>query len=67
MKLFARWKKLWRAGQRGQAVTETALLMFLIFVLGIATDWLMRSHPQMLNAIDTHVRGFYFVLSLPFP
>jgi len=29
--------------------------------------WLMKTHPQMLNMIDIHVRGFYFTLSLPFP
>ena len=33
----------------------------------VGTDWLLRTHPQMLNAINLHVRGFYFTLSLPFP
>jgi hypothetical protein len=29
--------------------------------------WLMKTHPQMLDAINIHVRGFYFTLSLPVP
>jgi hypothetical protein len=65
--MIARWKRLWRQGQRGQALTETSLLLFLLFGLGIGTNWLLRTHPQMLNAINIHVRGFYFTLSLPFP
>ena len=64
---MARLRKLWRSGQRGQAVTETALLMILIFVLGIGVDWLLKSQSRGINFIDIHVRGFYFVLSLPFP
>jgi len=65
--MIARLRKLWRSGQRGQAVTETALLMILIFVLGIGVDWLLKSQSRGINFIDIHVRGFYFVLSLPFP
>ncbi|TMA29332.1 MAG: hypothetical protein E6J78_02965 [Deltaproteobacteria bacterium] len=65
--MMARLRKLWRSGQRGQAVTETALLMILIFVLGIGVDWLLKSQSRGINFIDIHVRGFYFVLSLPFP
>jgi hypothetical protein len=65
--MIARWRKLWKSGQRGQAVTETALLMILLFVLGIGVDWLLKSQTRGINFIDIHVRGFYFVLSLPFP
>jgi hypothetical protein len=65
--VIRRIRKLWRAGQKGQAMTETALLTFLILALGVGGDWLMKTHPDMLNAINVHVRGFYFTLSLPFP
>jgi hypothetical protein len=65
--MIRRIRKLWRAGQKGQAMTETALLTFLLLALGVGVDWLMKTHPDMLNAISVHVRGFYFTLSLPFP
>ncbi len=65
--MIRRIRKLWQSGQKGQAMTETALLVFLIFVLGIASDWLLRSQSRSLNFIDIHIRGFSFTLSLPFP
>jgi hypothetical protein len=33
----------------------------------VGGGWLMKNHPEMLNAINTHVRGFYYLISLPFP
>jgi hypothetical protein len=66
--MIARWKKLWRSGQKGQAVVEQGLLLAtLLGGLAVGGAWLMKTHPQMLNVINIHVRGFYFVLSLPFP
>ena len=53
--MIRRIKRLWRSGQKGQAMTETALLTFLLLALGVGTDWLMRTHPQMLNALDFYL------------
>jgi hypothetical protein len=59
-----------RAGrhQSGQALTESGLLLAtLVGGLAVGGVWLMKTHPEMLNAINTHVRGFYYLISLPFP
>lgn len=68
MSFSLRWKKLWSSGQKGQALVEQGMLLAtLLGGLAVGGVWLMRTHPQMLNAINTQVRGYYFVLSLPFP
>ena len=68
MKLLERWRKLSRAGERGQALVEQGILLAtLLGGLAVGGVWLMRTHPQMLNAIDIQIRSYYFVLSLPFP
>jgi hypothetical protein len=55
-------------GESGQALVEQAILLStLLGVLVVGSLWLMRTHPEMIHAIDVQVRGFYFVLSLPFP
>ena len=65
-RLRARLRSL--LGQRGQALTETGLLLAtLLGGLAVGGLWLMKTHPEMLNAINIQVRGFYFTLSLPFP
>jgi hypothetical protein len=52
--------------QRGQALVEQGLLLATLLGMGAAGGaWLMTTHPQLLNALDIHVRGIYFVLSLP--
>lgn len=57
-----------RRGERGQALVESSLLLAaLVGALAVGGTWLMRTHPRMLDAIGAQVRGFYFVLSLPFP
>ena len=57
-----------RRDQRGQALTEQSLLLAVLSgALAVGGAWLMKTHPQMLHAIDIHVRGFYLTLSLPFP
>jgi hypothetical protein len=55
-------------GQSGQALAEQAVLLATFVGAGAAgAAWLMKTHPDLLNALDVHVRGVYFVLSLPFP
>lgn len=58
-------KRGWRS-EEGQALTETALLCFLILVAGAAADAVLRQ-PALLEAIDAYVRSYSFALSLPFP
>ena len=68
MRLLKRWKQLWSRGQQGQALTEQGILLAtLLGGMAVGGVWLMKRHPDLLNAIDIHVRGFYFTLSLPFP
>jgi Flp pilus assembly pilin Flp len=53
-------------GQRGQALVEQGVLLAALAGAGAAGGtWLMKVHPDLLNALDIHVRGIYFVLSLP--
>jgi hypothetical protein len=64
----ARWRRLWSAGQKGQALVEQGILLAtLLGGMAVGGVWLMKTHPQMLNAINIQVRSYYFVLSLPFP
>ncbi len=54
--------------QSGQALTESSLLLAtLLGGLAVGGVWLMKTHPEMMNAFNVHVRGFYYLLSLPFP
>ena len=64
----ARWRRLRAAGQSGQALVEQGVLLAtLLGGLAVGGVWLMKTHPDMMNAINIHIRGYYFVLSLPFP
>ncbi len=66
--MIARWRKLWRGGQRGQALTEQGILLAtLLGGLAVGGVWLMKTHPQMLDMITIQVRSYYFTLSLPLP
>jgi Flp pilus assembly pilin Flp len=54
--------------QKGQALVEQGILLAtLVGALAVGGVWLMRTHPDMMNAINIQVRSYYFVLSLPFP
>jgi hypothetical protein len=54
--------------QSGQALTESSLLLAtLLGGLAVGGLWLLKTHPDQINALDLHIRGIYFVLSLPFP
>lgn len=67
MRACARALRLLR-GQRGQALVEQGVLLAtLLGGLAVGGVWLMRTHPELMNAINIEVRGFYFTLSLPFP
>ncbi|HWE24203.1 MAG TPA: hypothetical protein VG496_09705 [Myxococcales bacterium] len=47
---------------------ETSLLLAtLVGGLAVGGVWLMRAHPEMMDAIDAAVRSYSFALSLPFP
>ncbi len=65
---MARWQLLWSRGQRGQALVEQGVLLAtLLGALAVGGVWLMKTHPEMMNALNTQIRSYYFVLSLPFP
>jgi hypothetical protein len=60
--------RFFRHGESGQALVESGLLLAaLLGCLAVGGTWLMKSHPQLLRALDAGVRGSYFLLSLPFP
>lgn len=54
--------------QSGQALVEQGVLLAALLGVGAAGGvWLLKTHPDLMNALDLHFRGIYFVLSLPFP
>ena len=66
--MIARWKKLRARGQSGQALVEQGILLAtLLGGMAVGGVWLMKTHPDMMNAINIQIRSYYFVLSLPFP
>ena len=66
--MIARWRRLRKAGQSGQALVEQGVLLAtLLGGLAVRGVWLKKTHPDMMNAINIHIRGYYFMLSLPFP
>ena len=58
-------KRGWRS-EEGQALTETALLCFLILVAGAAADAVL-SRKAMREESNAYVRSYSFALSAPFP
>ncbi|HUJ26522.1 MAG TPA: hypothetical protein VLW85_10915 [Myxococcales bacterium] len=66
--MISRWRKLWRRGQRGQALAEQGILLATLLAgLAVGGTWLMKTHPEMMKALDTQMRSYYFVVSLPIP
>ena len=63
-----RWAWRFLRSERGQALVEQGVLLTaLLCAAAVGGAWLLRAHPQMLNAIHIAVRSYYFALSLPFP
>jgi hypothetical protein len=63
-----RFLRRWKSAAKGQALVEQGVLLASLLGAGaVGTLWLMREHPDLLNALNVHLRGIYFVLSLPFP
>ena len=55
-------------GERGQAAVEYAIMTSYMLVAGVlTTPVLMKFAPEMLNAFQIYLDGFYLVFSLPFP
>ena len=66
--LRQRWWRLCAAGQSGQAMVESSVLLAtLLGGLAVGGGLLMRYHPAMMNVLDTYMKGFYFTYSMPFP
>ena len=64
----ARWRRLLNGGQSGQALGEQGILLAtLVGGLAVGGAWLMKTHPDLITAVNGQVRGYYFMLSLPFP
>lgn len=52
----------------GQAAVEYAVMTFYLLVgTAVAAPFIMKFAPDMLNALQIYMDGFYFTLSLPFP
>ena len=67
IRVFPWWLRLCEA-QSGQALTESSILLAtLVAGLLFGGALLTRYHPEMMNALDIYLRGFYFTYSLPFP
>jgi hypothetical protein len=54
--------------ESGQALAEEGILLVTLLGIGaVGGLWLVKEHPLALHAIDTAVRSYLFMLSLPFP
>lgn len=57
-----------REGEAGQAGVEYAISTVVLVTAGlVALPVVQRFAPDMLNALQIYVDGFYFSLALPFP
>ncbi len=54
--------------QAGQAAVEYAVMTAsLLLTTALAAPFILKFAPDMINALQIYMNGFYFVLSLPFP
>lgn len=68
--LLALWvrARLASGDQRGQAAVEYVVMTAsLLLTTALAAPFILKFAPDMINALQIYVNGFYFVLSLPFP
>ena len=57
-----------RREERGQAAVEYAVMSAYMLAAGlVASPFVMKFAPEMLNALQIYIDGFYFALALPFP
>lgn len=57
-----------RDDESAQAAVEYALMTsYLLVVVLLGTPFLMAFAPEMLNALQIYMDGFYFSLALPIP
>jgi hypothetical protein len=57
-----------RDEESGQAAMEYAIMSaYLLVFVGAASPWVIRFAPEMLNALQIYMDGFYFTLALPLP
>lgn len=54
--------------ESGQAAMEYAITSaYLLVFVTASAPWVMRFAPEMLNALQIYMDGFYFTYALPFP
>lgn len=65
---FGHLRNALAAQERGQAAVEYAIMSAYLLTAGVvAYPLLLRFAPNMINALQIYVDGFYFVFSLPIP
>lgn len=65
--LIALYRRL-LGDEQGQAAVEYAIsTAYLLVLTTVGTPFLLKFAPEMLNALQIYVDGFYFCFSLPFP
>ena len=68
VRLVERLRARLARGQEGQAAVEYAIsASYLLVATLLATPFIVKFAPEMLNAFQIYVDGFYFCFSLPFP
>lgn len=54
--------------ETGQAAMEYAIMsVYLLVFVTVSAPWVMRFAPEMLNALQIYMDGFYITLALPLP
>jgi hypothetical protein len=57
-----------RPAEAGQALVESSILAATVLGVVFGGGWyLLRTQPDMMNALSIYVHGFYYMLSLPIP
>ena len=55
--------------QKGQALTEYVVITAaLLGVVSASVNYMLPDMvPDLINALEIHVRSYYFVITMPFP